>query len=417
MGGLRREVCTARLRLTMRSLNRSHSAAGKTQLALQLSLTVQLPSSLGGLSGSTCYLTTRRTLPTERLLQIAHSHPLLAGAFPGTSALTHIHTRAAPDAAQLLYALTTALPLLLSHLHETGQPPLRLVVLDTLAEVFHDAARTSTHSLVQRAQTLNRAGAALHALARTHGLAALVLNEVSDVFADYAPSEPGEFVYREHARWFARAEGGPMLPGVERKEAALGLAWANQPNVRVMLSRTDRRRYVDLVEAPAAKRRRVDGVQDGGEGESGLTLVRRLSVIFSSVGPQAALDYVVTEAGVVALPLEEDLPAVDADARSDAYSDFGGVEDEDLLSALAEAEGRSANATDVTPATSDAPDASGMLVAPGLDAQEEIALEQSEALLEEDLVAEADVTVDEEVPTAVDEDGPDDMPSEDHGLG
>src|SRR6267154_2280313 len=48
------------------------SGAGKTQLALQLSLLVQLPVDQGGLNGSACYLTTSASLPTPRLIQLLH---------------------------------------------------------------------------------------------------------------------------------------------------------------------------------------------------------------------------------------------------------------------------------------------------------------------------------------------------------
>ncbi|KAH9057123.1 hypothetical protein EDB83DRAFT_2206843, partial [Lactarius deliciosus] len=51
----------------------------RTQLALQLSLLVQLPVTQGGLNGSACYLTTSTGLPTPRLIELLHEHPLLVG--------------------------------------------------------------------------------------------------------------------------------------------------------------------------------------------------------------------------------------------------------------------------------------------------------------------------------------------------
>ena len=50
------------------------TVAGKTQLALQLSLLVQLPITQGGLDGSAAYLTTSGSLPTPHLVQLLHSH-------------------------------------------------------------------------------------------------------------------------------------------------------------------------------------------------------------------------------------------------------------------------------------------------------------------------------------------------------
>ncbi|KAH9967860.1 hypothetical protein BC827DRAFT_1122374, partial [Russula dissimulans] len=80
---------------------------GKTQLALQLSLLVQLPVSQGGLNGSACYLTTSAGLPTPRLIQLLHEHPLLAGS---QCNLDNIQTSATKSVSSLLYALSEVIP-------------------------------------------------------------------------------------------------------------------------------------------------------------------------------------------------------------------------------------------------------------------------------------------------------------------
>ncbi|KDN48583.1 hypothetical protein RSAG8_02570, partial [Rhizoctonia solani AG-8 WAC10335] len=54
------------------------AASGKSQLALQLSLAVQLPESEHGLEGSSLYLTTLNRLSTSRLLEMVTSHPILS---------------------------------------------------------------------------------------------------------------------------------------------------------------------------------------------------------------------------------------------------------------------------------------------------------------------------------------------------
>ena len=46
------------------------SAAGKTQLCLQLSLTVQLPRQHGGLGGKAVFVSTEDAFPTKRLQQL-----------------------------------------------------------------------------------------------------------------------------------------------------------------------------------------------------------------------------------------------------------------------------------------------------------------------------------------------------------
>lgn len=115
--------------------------------------------------------------------------------------------------------------------------------------------------------------------------------------------------YREQARWFGRADG---VPGeADAKEAALGLAWANQVNARVMLSRTRRMRCLgDGGGAPVAKRARLGAGADVGAPSSaqdgdGPVRVRRMTVVFNSVAPPGSVDYVVAAGGIRGIPSED----------------------------------------------------------------------------------------------------------------
>jgi DNA repair protein RAD57 len=282
-------------------LTSSTSAAGKTQLALQLSLTVQLPSKLGGLSGSTCYLTTSSQLPTERLVQICENHPSLS---PEICGLHEIRTLTAETIPKLVLVLSKHLPeLILKLSNDSASKPVRLLVIDSLAELFHSAGRTSTNTLVERSRGIIQVSQLLHGLASKNMIAIVVLNEVTDVFSRGETNNDSlDLLYHEQARWFSRADS---VPGENSKEAALGLVWANQVNARIMLSRTDRRRHFD-VGGQSGKRRRLDpeahfasssttsNIAMDGE----LLPVRRLSIIFSSVSLPASLDFIVTVAGV-----------------------------------------------------------------------------------------------------------------------
>ena len=111
-----------------------------------------------------------------------------------------------------------------------------------------------------------------------------------------------ELIYSNQSRLFSRADS---VPGESSKEASLGLVWANQVNVRIMLSRTGRRRYLDEATTVGNKVRKVDGVTASvlcAAVEGSATLIRRMSVIFSSIAPPISLDYVVTFEGVSTLP-------------------------------------------------------------------------------------------------------------------
>ncbi|KAI6111528.1 hypothetical protein EV401DRAFT_2075457 [Pisolithus croceorrhizus] len=199
------------------------SAAGKTQLGLQLSLSVQLPTDLGGLSGAACYITVASRLQTTRLEQMLNAHPMLS---PSACNLSNIQTVQTPTIEKLIYVLSTFLPQFIStRSSDPASRPLKLIVIDALAELFHDTPRTTTQTL----------------LASRYRIAIWVLNEVADVLPHDRLPGSGAMSYRDQAMWFGCANS---IPGEDRKEASLGLVWANQVNARIFLTRTGRRRYL-----------------------------------------------------------------------------------------------------------------------------------------------------------------------------
>lgn len=283
------------------------SASGKTQLALQLSLFVQIAPDTGGLSGSCCYLTTSSKLPTQRLLQISQNRKALP---PSSCSLDHVHTIAVPSIPVLLHVLSRTLKDFIQDSHTTGVKPVKLVVIDTLAELFHDAEKTSTATLVERSQKIAEIGLILHTLAAEYQIAIVVLNEVVDVFNRdrHCPDDKMDLSYNEQSRWFSR---GDSVPGENGKEASLGLAWANQVNARILLSRTGRRRYLVEPNMNQAKSQKIEVVSgqisnapvdlQAQDDDHQSTLIRRFNVIFSSVSLPASLDFTVTESGINAV--------------------------------------------------------------------------------------------------------------------
>lgn len=310
------------------------SGAGKTQLALQLSLLVQLPVDQGGLNGSACYLTTSASLPTPRLIQLLHEHPLLAGS---RCTLDNIQTSATKSVSSLLHALSEILPASINA--AKGRPaPLKLLIIDSLADLLMEDAKISTSTLADRSRNLSAIAAQLHALASTHQLAVVAINRVTDVWERRPDADmgfPGELIYADHARLFGRAEGYPGA--ISKKSAALGLVWANQVNARIMLARTERRHhYYDYRydphhrthshrhhhgAPPAAaaagatatalpseghdrKRQRLDEDDE----DVVQVFVRRLTIVFSSVCAPASVDFIVTSRGVEMLVEDLETP-------------------------------------------------------------------------------------------------------------
>ena len=282
------------------------SASGKTQLALQLSLFVQIAPDTGGLNGSCCYLTTSSKLPTQRLLQISQNRKALP---PSSCSLDHVHTIAVPSIPVLLHVLSRTLKDFIQDSHTTGVKPIKLVVIDTLTELFHDAEKTTTATLVERSQKIAEIGLILHTLAAEYRIAIVVLNEVVDAFnrGRHCSDDKMDLSYNGQSRWFSR---GDSVPGEDGKEASLGLAWANQVNARILLSRTGRRRYLvepNMNRAKSQKTEVVSGqisnasVDLQAQNDDQSTLIRRFNVIFSSVSLPASLDFTVTESGISAL--------------------------------------------------------------------------------------------------------------------
>lgn len=284
------------------------SAAGKTQFALQLSLLVQIPPKLGGLKGSCCYLTTSSQLPTSRLVQISESHPLLS---PSLCNLADVHTISTPTIPILIHVLCKVLPeFIKSKLQDSSSKPVKLLVIDALAELFHSSNKTTTATLVERSRNISEISTVLHSLASAHGIAILVLNEVIDVFDRGSGTDSCDnsvVAYRDQARWFNRADS---IPGENRKEASLGLVWANQVNARIILSRSGRRRHLEEIEPWNTKHRRFDGSArqipptpvPSSLVEDPYTLIRRLSIIFNSISAPVSLDYIITLGGISILP-------------------------------------------------------------------------------------------------------------------
>ncbi|KAF8574172.1 P-loop containing nucleoside triphosphate hydrolase protein [Ramaria rubella] len=259
-----------------------------------MALFVQLPLAEGGLSGSACYLTTNGVLHTSRLLEIAQHHQLTIS---HNYTLANIHTRSISSLPELEHILSQGIPTLAQRLSESSSThPLSLLVLDSIGALFRfDSDRQTTSKILfDRSRKINNIALLLHRLASTYHLAVLVINEVNPTFEPTPASEPApapdRILYSEQAKWFSKNDSHPS-EGCN--EVGLGLVWANHVGVRVVITRTGRRRH--LPEAgDDVKRHHYENGQEG-------TLIRRLSVVFSSVSPPASIDFVILRSGVVSV--------------------------------------------------------------------------------------------------------------------
>jgi len=142
-------------------------ASGKTQLAHQLAVNVQLPEEQGGLNGYAVYIDTEGTFRPERIVQIAKSLKL-----DPQEVLSRIKVaRTYSTDHQIL--LTEKIPELI----EKEKLPIRLIIVDSLMGLFR-VEFAGRGTLADRQQKLNRHIHFLQRLADRFNLAIYVTNQV-----------------------------------------------------------------------------------------------------------------------------------------------------------------------------------------------------------------------------------------------
>uniref|UniRef100_A0A8C5KJ61 DNA repair protein n=1 Tax=Jaculus jaculus TaxID=51337 RepID=A0A8C5KJ61_JACJA len=236
------------------------SSAGKTQLALQLCLTVQLPRQYGGLETGAVCICTEGVFPSTRLQQLIARHQQLRSDVPREVVQkvrfsNQIFIEHVADVDALLECVSKKVPILLS------KGMARLVVVDSVAAPFRCEFDGQASAL--RAQRLQTLGAALRRLSSTFQSPVLCINQVTETVKEQE-SAPGSLgAWDEH-----------LSP-------ALGITWANQLLMRVMVSRVrEEDATLGLPNGPA----------------------RTLRVLFAPHLPPSSCCYTVNEEGVRGMP-------------------------------------------------------------------------------------------------------------------
>ncbi|XP_048075876.1 DNA repair protein XRCC3 isoform X2 [Ursus arctos] len=237
-----------------------HSSAGKTQLALQLCLTVQFPRQHGGLGAGAVYICTEDVFPNLRLQQLIAQQRHLRTDVPGDVVDrikfgNHIFIEHVADVDTLLECVSKKVPMLLSR----GMA--RLVVIDSVAAPFR--CEFDGPAAIPRARRLQALGAALRRLSCSFRSPVLCINQVTEA-AEEQDAVPG-----------------PQGLWDERVSPALGMTWSNQLLMRLMVSR---RRAEDALLTPPG---RPD---------------RTLEVVFAPHLPPSSCSYTVHTEGVRGTP-------------------------------------------------------------------------------------------------------------------
>ncbi|KAG8561338.1 hypothetical protein GDO81_015324 [Engystomops pustulosus] len=193
------------------------SSAGKSQIALQLCLSVQYSAEYGGLGAGAVYICTEDAFPSKRLQQLIKSQHKLRSDVPvdiirnirfGDS----IFIEHAADIDMLTDCISKKLPILLRR----GQ--IRLIVIDSIAALFRCEFTAKDAAL--KAKHLQSLGAKLHHLSTCFTAPVFCINQVTDTMK----------------------ETDSVLSHLglqDRKvQPALGISWSNQLLMRLMVSRT-----------------------------------------------------------------------------------------------------------------------------------------------------------------------------------
>lgn len=206
------------------------SSTGKTQLALQLCLAVQLPPRHGGLEAGAVFVSTEDAFPSRRLQQLIGQQQQLRTDVPADVLGRipfgdRIFVEHVADVDSLLQCVTTKVPVLLA------RGLVRLLVIDSVAAPFR--CEFPGPDAAPRARLLQALGAALRQLSYTHGSPVLCINQVSEAMDEQNTA--------------GSAGNSRVLP-------ALGVAWANQLLMRLM---ADRQREDQGPGAPPSRTLRV----------------------------------------------------------------------------------------------------------------------------------------------------------------
>lgn len=191
------------------------SGCGKTQLCMQLCITVQLPTEFGGLGGRAMYvLSESGSLPTSRLQEIAEGmERRMPGALPPNPL----------DGVLVLSLMRCSSDRYAEQFRECERrcekEGIKLLVVDSAAGMFR--GRDEMEDPIHRAESIWSIAEVLHSIA-AKGIVVVLANQVTSVI-DKLPGS---------------GSGGGVSGMLNRVAPALGPTWSNTVNTRVLVTQT-----------------------------------------------------------------------------------------------------------------------------------------------------------------------------------
>lgn len=200
------------------------AGCGKSQFAMQLAVQVQLTRDCGGIEGSTAYICTEHSFPTERLEQLIRGveKRVPKARLPAEGKMTdRVHIVRVSEPSEVWDAMLK-IPLLVKYRN------VRLVVIDSVAAIFRgEYVGSSSADMKERAQMMLQLSARMKRISRECGVAFVVTNQVTSVIDKGVSSDSLNSLPRTYRPFAA----GP------RVKPSLGLTWSNCVDNRIMIQR------------------------------------------------------------------------------------------------------------------------------------------------------------------------------------
>ena len=224
---------------------------GKTQFGMQLAADVQIPEKCGGIDGSAIFIDTEGSFMPERMAQIAdavvthlqssaHRHKNVQERLSAIEDITRerimskIWCFRVHDYVEQMSTIKCLDSFVTSHAREK----IRLVVIDSIS--FH--FRRDFTNMSKRSRVLSEMSQELHALARKHNLAVVMINQMTTRFMK--KTQP----YQNYNNETKESRQAVLVP-------ALGESWSHASTNRIRLSRADGNlRVATLVKSPSLAR-------------------------------------------------------------------------------------------------------------------------------------------------------------------
>ncbi|KAI8048752.1 P-loop containing nucleoside triphosphate hydrolase protein [Gilbertella persicaria] len=206
------------------------SSSGKTQLGLQLCLTVQKALEEGGLEGAAVYIHTEGLFPSSRLDQLVTAYPT----DQQQRLKAHIHTMRIKDSQEQYRALIYQLP---AFVQRQQQLPIRLVVIDSISSIYRSEPPRGSQSRYERMREICEIGTRLKKLASEHHLAVVAINQVADNPTDNQAQLMEPWMDFKLINSSDHHMIGLYIQSLLKKPV-LGLSWSNSVNTRIRLARS-----------------------------------------------------------------------------------------------------------------------------------------------------------------------------------